>query len=149
MSFYNNQISAVGYTSDINEDFLSSLPKSFGPTLFQKKISKKYEIRSFFLNGKFFSMAVFSQNDPQTKTDFRNYNWKNPNRCVAFTLPNNIAIKLYKLMECLSLDTGSIDIIVDLNGDFIFLEVNPVGQFGMVSIPCNFKLEREIAVFYK
>jgi len=31
------------------------------------------------------------------------------------------------------------------NGDFIFLEINPVGQFGMTSIPCNYFLEKKIA----
>ena len=31
------------------------------------------------------------------------------------------------------------------NDDFIFLEVNPVGQFGMTSSPCNYSLEKKIA----
>jgi hypothetical protein len=31
------------------------------------------------------------------------------------------------------------------NGDIYFLEVNPAGQFGMVSTPCNYYLEEKIA----
>src|SRR5690606_7615866 len=45
----------------------------FLPSLFIKYINKKYEIRSFYMNGKFKSMAIFSQQNENTKTDFRNY----------------------------------------------------------------------------
>jgi glutathione synthase/RimK-type ligase-like ATP-grasp enzyme len=45
----------------------------------------------------------------------------------------------------LGLDSGSIDMIVSTEGKYIFLEVNPVGQFGMVSYPCNYYIERDIA----
>jgi hypothetical protein len=31
------------------------------------------------------------------------------------------------------------------DGREVFLEVNPVGQFGMVSRPCNYQLERKVA----
>jgi len=48
-------------------------------------------------------------------------------------------------MKKINLDNGSIDIIVDNNGKYYFLEINPVGQFGMVSIPCNYYLEKKIA----
>jgi glutathione synthase/RimK-type ligase-like ATP-grasp enzyme len=45
----------------------------------------------------------------------------------------------------LELTTASIDLIVDLNENYVFLEVNPDGQFGMISYPCNYYLEKEIA----
>jgi len=43
------------------------------------------------------------------------------------------------------LNSGSIDILVTPNNEYVFLEVNPVGQFGMVSQPCNYYLEKRIA----
>jgi hypothetical protein len=49
------------------------------------------------------------------------------------------------LMRDLCLDTGSIDLICTSSGRIVFLEVNPVGQFGMVSKPCNYKLEHRLA----
>jgi hypothetical protein len=48
-------------------------------------------------------------------------------------------------MYHLRLETGSIDLIHTPDGRDVFLEVNPVGQFGMVSIPCNYGLERKVA----
>jgi hypothetical protein len=32
-----------------------------------------------------------------------------------------------------------------MNKELVFLEINPVGQFGMVSHPCNYYLEKRIA----
>lgn len=57
----------------INYKNLLKLNKSFSNTFFQKYIDKKYEIRSFFLVDKFYSMAIFSQQNKKTKVDFRNY----------------------------------------------------------------------------
>ncbi len=133
------------YTEQINDEILEDLPSEFYYSLFQDQIEKKYEVRAFYLHGKFYSMAIFSQNDKQTEVDFRKYNNDKPNRMVRFQLPIEIEEKLNRLMKLLKLDSGSIDIIVSTTNEFYFLEVNPVGQFGMVSIPCNYFIEREIA----
>jgi len=109
-------------------------------------IDKEFEIRIFFLKGNFYSMVIYSQLDPQTKVDFRNYNKNKPNRTFPFKLPKDIEVKLSKLMSELNLDTGSIDLLYK-NGKFYFLEINPVGQFGMVSVPCNYQIERKIAEY--
>lgn len=119
--------------------------KSFFPSLIQEYIEKKYELRIFYLDKKFYSMAIFSQNDEQTKIDFRKYNREKPNRTVPFSLPQDVEEKLILLLENIDLNCGSIDMIVNQKDEFVFLEVNPVGQFGMVSYPCNYNLEYEIA----
>jgi hypothetical protein len=105
------------------------------------------ELRIFLLNNTFYTMAIFSQNNPKTKVDFRNYDFKHPNRSVPFILPKKIEKKLLALFEKLNLNSGSADIIIDQAGRYIFLEINPIGQFGMVSSPCNYYLEKEIAAF--
>ncbi|MFL9835539.1 grasp-with-spasm system ATP-grasp peptide maturase [Chryseobacterium terrae] len=115
-----------------------------GLSFYQEYIDKKYELRIFYLHGKIWTMAIFSQNDEQTKTDFRNYNSKKPNRTVPYSLPKNIEESIDKLMRDLLLNTGSIDMIVTPENKYVFLEVNPVGQFGMVSLPCNYNLEKHV-----
>lgn len=105
-------------------------------------VEKKYEIRSFFIDNKFYSMAIFSQTDEQTKIDFRKYS---NNRNEPYKLPFDIENKLKSLFKKLDLNTGSIDLIVDKNDNYIFLEINPVGQYGMTSFPCNYNLEETIA----
>lgn len=135
------------YTELISDEAINNLPETFFPSLLQKNIDKQYELRIFYLVGKFYSMAIFSQDDEQTMVDFRKYNQTKPNRCVPYQLPYEIENKLDQLMKNLELETGSIDIIVTKNNEFVFLEVNPVGQFGMVSEPCNYYLEKKIAEY--
>ncbi|WP_106918189.1 grasp-with-spasm system ATP-grasp peptide maturase [Chryseobacterium aurantiacum] len=119
-----------------NEDFFI--------TFFQEKIEKDFEIRSFYLNGKIWSTAIFSQNNEQTKVDFRKYNDKKPTRKVPYDLPKDIEEKVCLLMQSLDLNCGSLDFIK--SGDkHYFLEINTVGQFLGPSVTCNYSLEKEIA----
>ena len=48
-------------------------------------------------------------------------------------------------MISLGYDTGSFDIIYH-NGQYVFLEVNTVGQFEWVSKWCNHFIEKELAL---
>lgn len=121
--------------------------EKFLPSLVQNYIEKKYELRIFYLDGEFYTMAIFSQKDNQTAVDFRDYNYNKPNRTVPFKLPITIENKLDALMKELDLNSGSIDMIITPDNEYVFLEVNPVGQFGMTSYPCHYNLEKKIAQY--
>lgn len=140
---YNSQLE--GFTVLIAKKDIDSFPDHFHPTLFQECLNKKYELRVFYLNHKCYSMSIFSQNDKQTKVDFRNYNNKKPNRTIPFNLPYEVQEKIDQLMCELGMNSGSIDIIYTQEDKFVFLEINPVGQFNQVSYPCNYHLEKIIA----
>ncbi len=144
-SFSFRNLSLEGYTEEVSEQFINNLSKSFFPSFFQENIKKQYELRIFFLKKSFYAMAIFSQDNEQTKIDLRKYDDLKPNKTVPYILPEIVKKKLSQLMEDLELDTGSIDMIVDDNDEFYFLEVNPNGQFGMVSTPCNYYIEKDIA----
>jgi len=133
------------YTTQISENDKINLPKNFFPSLIQEKIEKEFEIRTFYLNGKCYSMAIFSQNDEKTQIDFRQYNWENPNRYVPYKLRKEYTIKIQKLMRFLNLNCASLDFIMGTDNKLYFLEVNPTGQFGMVDFPCNYGLHKKIA----
>jgi len=132
-------------TEEVNYEFINQLPTTFMPSLFQEYIEKEYELRIFYLDHKLYSMAIFSQSNPNTKIDFRNIDTKNPNRTVPYKLPVEVENKLIQLMVDLNITTGSIDMIKCTDGRYFFLECNPVGQFGMTSYPCNYHLEEKIA----
>ncbi len=135
-------------TEEVLHDTLNAKSESMDVGLYQNNIEKLFEIRTFFLHGKYYSMAIFSQKDEKTKVDFRNYNIKKPNRTAPYQLPEEIEGKLSKLMYLLGLNTGSIDLIYSTDNNYYFLEVNPVGQFGMVSYPCNYYLEKKVAQYF-
>jgi ATP-GRASP peptide maturase of grasp-with-spasm system len=140
-----NSGTIYNYTNLVDINNLDST--SFFPSLVQNYVPKKYELRIFFLDNKFYTMAIFSQKDNQTNVDFRNYNDEKPNRTVPYKLPKEIENSLHLLMNKLDLNCGSIDMIVTPKNEYVFLEVNPVGQFGMVSYPCNYNLEKKIAEY--
>ncbi|MNK49129.1 hypothetical protein D3C87_679720 [compost metagenome] len=121
------------------------VPDTFAPSLVQECIEKEVELRIFYFQGKFFAMAIFSQQDDKTKIDFRNYNREKPNRISPFILPDLITEKLEKFIEMTESDTGSIDIILTPKKDFIFLEVNQMGQYDWVSEGCNYYIDKYIA----
>lgn len=136
----------LSYTTKINKSSTTNENQIF-PSLIQNSISKKYELRIFYMKGDFYTMAIFSQNDEKTKNDFRDFDENKPNRRVPFKLPETICEKIKLLMNKLNLDSGSIDMIVTPGDEFVFLEVNPVGQFGMTSFPCNYNVEKKIAEY--
>lgn len=120
--------------------------KKFLPSLIQEYLEKDIELRIFYLDSECYAMAIFSQLDEQTKVDYRNYNFKKPNRFVPYNLPKTILKSIQCFMEYAGLNTGSIDMIKTKSGRFVFLEVNPKGQYDMVSNPCNYFLEEKIAL---
>jgi ATP-GRASP peptide maturase of grasp-with-spasm system len=136
----------IPYTKILTEEMINEFPENFKPCLFQRYIEKKFEIRSFYLNEKFYSMAIFSQSNKQTAVDFRAYDKDLPNRVVPYKLPIDLEEKLRLFMQKFNLNTGSFDLIYSTENNYIFLELNPVGQFGMVSYPCNYFLEKQIAL---
>lgn len=135
------------YTNQVSEKDIEEYGDTLFPSLMQNDINKQFELRIFFLNDEFYSMAIFSQLDAQTSSDFRKYSFKNPNRTVPYQLPKQVERKLSKFMKQCKLNTGSIDMIVTTENEYVFLEVNPIGQYGMTSQPCNYNLDFKIAKY--
>ena len=143
---YNEDLYKTRYNGFFDyEELENIIPDTFPPAMFQNYIEKILEIRTMYLNDKFYSMAIFSQQNNKTKIDFRNYDYDRPYRLVPFILPKEIEVKLKKLYAKLSLNSGSADIIYSVDNDFYFLEINPIGQFDWLSKECNYYLEKEIA----
>lgn len=134
--FYNSKVEYAQYCHSNSFAF---------PLLVQEYVNKLFEIRAFVIENQIYSYAIFSQLDPQTESDFRNYNYSSINRIVPYKLPDDICNKIFKLFEYFGYNTGSIDIIMSNNNEYIFLETNPVGQFGMFSELCNTNLPFIIA----
>jgi ATP-GRASP peptide maturase of grasp-with-spasm system len=135
------------YTESLDADSLTGYPDRFPPSFLQCRIEKDYEVRVFYLDGRFFAWAIISQSSAQTSTDYRKYDHQKPNRVVPYSLPENLQHQLSDLFRKIGLNTGSVDLMVDSANDHYFLEINPVGQFGALSRLTNYQLELEIATW--
>jgi ATP-GRASP peptide maturase of grasp-with-spasm system len=133
------------YTEALTKEILENCSERFFPSLFQEEIIKKFEIRTFYLKGEFYSMAIFSQQNSITKIDFRRFENEVVPRTVPFSLPHEYELKLHNFLKEIGLNCCSIDLAYSTNNEFVFFEINPVGQFGMVSYPCNYYLEKRVA----
>ena len=135
------------YTEIVEDELIEQLPEYFVPNIVQQCIDKAYDIRSFYLDGNIYSMAIILHNDEERNIDFRKDYTKDNIKYLPFKLPKAIENKLVLFMKASSLNTGSIDIVKTNDKKYYFIEVNPSGQYGMTSVPCNYYLDEKIANF--
>lgn len=110
----------------------------------QENIPKEAEIRVFYLLGKCYALLIHSQNNKKTQTDYRKYDYKRPNRLEPCQLPLDIESKIDAFMHAMNLQTGSLDFILTPSGEYVFLEVNPCGQYDIFN-SCNIYPDKLIA----
>lgn len=132
-------------TKIVTPEISSKLSPTFFPTFFQKKIVKKLDVRTFFLQDEFYSIAIVSQNNSQTECDFRDYDDEHPNRRIPFNIPKELKKKLRILLDKLNLRYCSIDFVYGADKKFHFLELNPIGKFGFLSYAGNYDISKKIA----
>lgn len=115
------------------------------PCLFQEYIAKEYEIRVTVLGNQVFSTALYSQEFDETRHDWR----RNPVqvRHVATKLPADVEQKCLALVQELKLTFGAIDLIFSMDGKFVFLEINPNGQWLWIEDMTGHPISHSIAAF--
>ena len=143
-SFKSGENNYGTHTKEVTNQIIEKTSETFFPSIFQEYIDKPFELRVFYLCGNCYAMAKFP-NTYKTRIDIRNTEKKNYVRAVPFNLPKHIVECLKKLMNSINLNTGSIDLIVNPDNEFVFLEVNAIGQYDDVSMRCNYSLDKKIA----
>ncbi|MBX9253578.1 MvdD family ATP-grasp ribosomal peptide maturase [Desmonostoc muscorum CCALA 125] len=120
----------VVFTNPISSEDLDNLDGlNFCPMTFQEKIPKALELRTIIVGKRVLTAAVDSQALDKARYDWRKQGVALLNAWETYTLPGDVEEKLLKLMAQFRLNYGAIDIILTPDGRYIFLEVNPVGEF--------------------
>ena len=117
------------YTSRVLAEHLQEIDSArWSPSIYQEHTPKRYDIRVTIVGRKVFAAAIDSQSDPAAITDWRQTS--NPNLPhLPHTLPDGLAEQLLALMRSMQLTFGAIDLIQRPDGEYVFLEVNPNGQW--------------------
>src|SRR3989344_1673212 len=102
------------------------------PIYGQTYIEKRYEHRVMVIGKHVLSCQINSQASEATKTDWRHYDFENVEH-KQVDLPSATRTKLLRFMEGVDLRYGAIDLIETPDGEFVFLEVNPSGQWGWIA----------------
>jgi len=95
------------------------------PVIFQQRVAAVADLRVTIIGDEVFAAAV-DVRDLAYDVDVRmnlNANY------VAHELPDDVADKLRAMMRRLGLVYGAIDLRLTAEGRYVFLEINPAGQF--------------------
>lgn len=124
------------HTSIVRREHLDKLDSlRFCPMVFQEHIAKAYELRIAYVGGRCFAGAIDASQSKTGQVDWRN---ALPGECSfqKADIPDDLAARIDAFMKELGLGFGALDVIRTPQGEYVFLEVNPVGEWGM--------LEREL-----
>lgn len=132
----------VVFTNILKERPLSKQQIEVSPNFFQKHIKKNFDVRVTVVGNTSYTALIHSQDNIETKTDWRR--GENILKHTKIELPNDIHKKCVELLKLLNLRFGAIDFILDENEDFIFLEINPNGQWAWIEKQTGYKISNEI-----
>ena len=133
------------YTNRVREEDLSDAESlRHSPMVFQELIPKEFELRVAWVDGEIFAGALDASGTSRGHTDWRR---AAPEECSwrKAQLPTEVASGLHGLMSELGLVFGAVDLICTPSGEYVFLEVNPGGEWGMLERDLGLPISEAIA----
>jgi len=113
------------------------------PGIFQKFIPKAYEARVTVVGDRIFGGRIDSQANAETKIDWRHRPFDIDKAPIR--LPADLEEKILAMMRTFGLVYGAFDFIVTPEGDYVFLEVNPAGQYMWVEAATGMPITAALA----
>ena len=125
----------VAYTRPIPQSEFASLKESISlcPTYLQETIAKDHELRVTIIGDELFCCRIDSQGVKGAEQDWRAVDTdKLPHTIVD--LPDEVDAALRAYLKACGLRFGAFDLIVTPQGEYVFLELNPNGQWYWVEL---------------
>ncbi|MFZ6768169.1 hypothetical protein ACO0LM_13995 [Undibacterium sp. Di26W] len=118
------------------------------PVLLQMAISARVIIRSYVIGNKVYSAeGVVDLSDPVFLDSRLDLSDKKKYPYAVHVLPTDIETALVALARKLDLTYGAADFLLDENGDYWFLEINPSGQWAWIEKQTGLPISAEIIKF--
>lgn len=109
------------------------------PMMFQRYVEKAWELRIAWAEGRAFVGALDGK---KCGTDWR---YESTASWEHHALPEGVRTRLARLMSDLGLRQGAVDLIVNPEGEYVFLEVNPSGEWGMLEAELELPISAALA----
>lgn len=117
------------YVNKVTTDMLQEFKdEGENPVTLQEYIDKSYEVRYTVVGTEHFCCRIDSQSSSISKIDWRRYDIPNTPH-YRIEAPDEIKTMVNRLIEKLDINYGAIDFIVNENNEWVFLEINPMGQW--------------------
>ena len=117
------------FTSVVTKEHLAdSNSIRIAPSIFQERINKEFDLRVTVVGERVFCAKIVSDTLPAGMPDWRILTvdqLKHSN----YQLPQDLEEKCVRLVKSLDLEFGAIDLARDSNGEYVFFEINPNGQW--------------------
>ena len=127
---------AVIYTNEVTIEQINNNREVFSlcPTLFQEKISKACDVRVNVIDRKVIATAIYSsENNKLQATDIRRDNMQDV-KYEVIKLPPDIKAKILEICRLYKIRFAAIDMVIDKNNKWFFLEINPNGQWAWLDL---------------
>ena len=112
------------------------------PLFIQENIRKQFDLRITVLADEVYTAQIHSQISKDSEID-----WRRGNRILEHR-PHDLPIKIknmcISLTQQMGLNYSAIDMVLDENGNYIFLEINPNGQWAWIEKRLGFPLSKKI-----
>jgi len=124
------------YTNLIDTTKVERLDRvAYAPSLLQKYIPKRVELRVTVIGSKVFAVELHSQDHTDSQHDWRRGNTARLHH-ELHVLPTEVESKCIALVQSLGLAFGAIDLILTPESKYVFLEINPNGQWAWIQQLC-------------
>ena len=107
------------------EELLQIESVRFAPVIFQEYIPVELDLRVTLVDGEVFTTAFRS--DPEYAVDYRT--GIGSAEVMPYELPPDVSSKLLTVMDQLELKFGAADFRLTPDGEFVFFEINPAGEY--------------------
>jgi glutathione synthase/RimK-type ligase-like ATP-grasp enzyme len=114
---------------------------ALAPTMFQPYVEKAFELRCVVIGEKIFCAKMDSQANENSRIDWRGGDPEHE----TFALPEQVEASIRRLMDSFELNFASLDMIVTPEGEFVFLELNPNGQWLWLELELGLPLVASMA----
>jgi glutathione synthase/RimK-type ligase-like ATP-grasp enzyme len=117
------------FTSLLLEEHLEHIADArWSPAIYQPLVPKRCDVRVTIVGRRLFVAEIDSQTDESAAVDWRRTdNPDLPHR--AGSVPAGVEARLLQLMDVLGLEFGAVDLVRTPDDRYVFLEVNPGGQW--------------------
>lgn len=132
----------IVFTSKVTLDETNNERIASCPVYLQKHIQKKADIRVTVVGEKVFAAMIDSQQSEESQVDWRR-SVQSPKHS-KIDLPLEINNKCVALVKRMNLQFGAIDFVLDKNSAYIFLEINPNGQWAWIERQLGYPIAKTI-----
>lgn len=119
------------FTTQVSADETEFQGLKLAPVIFQEEVPKDYEVRITAIGDKLFGTALDSQAQSESRVDWRREQAGNLLH-TPINLPDEVASFCRDMLADYDLRFGAFDFAVTPEGEWVFFELNPNGQWAWI-----------------